>query len=410
MVINCSLLFMMAMLFRASTVIISPDLMGDLHLSIENLGLLGSVFFYAFAAAQLPMGLLLDKFGSRRVLICMNLVGTLGALLFARSHGINEALVARFLLGLGTSVNMMGSLKLYTVWFKPHQFASITGVTISIASLGGLLATSPFRLLVDEIGWRSGFLVLAAVNFILVICFFFWVHDAPRDEISSACVHTEKQDVSQWRGLLKLFGNLNFWIIALTMGLRDGVFTAIQALWAGPYLIFHLGLPALKAGNLLLFLNIGAIVGAPIGGLLADRVLKSARRTGLISLCFLASTILLLVLWPGPVYLLMLAMVLFLLGFFAPFASLLFAHIKTMMPPEMTGVSFTGINLFSAIGGGVFLHALGHILGHGPSADTMSGGNFKMGFSVCFVAILVALILYWFSREPKTAATSIKES
>lgn len=410
MVINCSLLFMMAMLFRASTVIISPDLMGDLHLSIENLGLLGSVFFYAFAAAQLPMGLLLDKFGSRRVLICMNIVGTLGALLFARSHGINDALMARILLGLGMSVNMMGSLKLYTVWFKPHQFASITGVTISIASLGGLLATSPFRLLVDEIGWRSGFMVLAAINFILVICFFLWVHDTPRDEISPPCVHTEKQDAFQWQGLLKLFGNLNFWIIALTMGLRDGVFTAIQALWAGPYLIFHLGLPVLKAGNLLLFLNIGAIVGAPIGGLLADRVLRSARRTGLISLCFLASSILLLVLWPGPVHLLLLAMVLFILGFFAPFASLLFAHIKTLMPPEMTGVSFTGINLFSAIGGGIFLHALGYILDHGRPADTISGGDYQMGFSVCFFAILIALILYWFSREPKTAVTSIKES
>jgi sugar phosphate permease len=410
MVVNCSLLFMMAMLFRASTVIISPDLMGDLHLSIENLGLLGSVFFYAFAAAQLPMGLLLDKFGSRRVLICMNLVGTLGALLFARSHGINDALMARILLGLGMSVNMMGSLKLYTVWFKPHQFASITGVTISIASLGGLLATSPFRLLVDEIGWRSGFLVLAAINFLLVVCFFLWVHDAPRDEIAPACVHTEKQDAFQWQGLLTLFGNLNFWIIALTMGLRDGVFTAIQALWAGPYLIFHLGLPALKAGNLLLFLNIGAIVGAPIGGLLADRVLKSARRTGLISLCFLAFSILLLVLWPGPVHLLLLAMVLFLLGFFAPFASLLFAHIKTMMPSEMTGVSFTGINLFSAIGGGIFLHALGHILDRGGPADTIPGGDYQMGFSVCFFAILIALILYWFSREPKTAATSVKES
>jgi sugar phosphate permease len=410
MVVNCSLLFMMAMLFRASTVIISPDLIDDLHLSMENLGLLGSVFFYAFAAAQLPMGLLLDKFGSRRVLICMNLVGVLGALLFARSQGLSGSLLARILLGLGMSVNMMGSLKLYTVWFKPHQFATITGITISIASLGGLLATSPFRLLVDEIGWRNGFMVLAAINFLLVICFYFCVHDAPGDESISPVVHVEKQGISQWQGLLKLFGNLNFWIIALTMGLRDGVFTAIQALWAGPYLIFHLGLPTLKAGNLLLFLNIGAIVGAPIGGLLADRVLGSPRRTGLISLCFLAFSILLLVLWPGPVHLLVLALVLFMLGFFAPFASLLFAHIKTMIPPEMTGVSFTGINLFSAIGGGIFLHALGHVLGHDPSADVMSGGDFQRGFSVCFIAILIALVLYWFSREPKLAVTTTKET
>jgi hypothetical protein len=127
-------------------------------------------------------------------------------------------------------------------------------------------------------------------------------------------------------------------------------------------------------------------------------------------LCFLAFSILLLVIWPGPVHLLLLAMVLFLLGFFAPFASLLFAHIKTMMPSEMTGVSFTGINLFSAIGGGIFLHALGHILDRGRPADTISRGDYQMGFSVCFFAILIALILYWFSREPKTAVTSINES
>jgi sugar phosphate permease len=402
---------MMAMLFRASTVIISPELISDLDLSIENLGFLGSAFFYAFALAQLPMGLMLDKFGSRRVMICMNLVGTLGALLFAWAPGLNYGLLARVLLGMGMSVNMMGSLKLYTIWFKPHQFATITGVTISIASLGGLLATSPFRMLVDAIGWRSGFIILAVVNFLLITCFYFWVYDRPWKSSEAGDQTTAGSGHTPWQSLKRLFSNLNFWIVALTMGLRDGIFTAIQALWAGPYLIFHLGLPVLLAGNLLLFLNIGAIAGAPIGGLLADRVIRSPRRTGILSLCFLALSILLLSLWPGPVYLGLLAVVLFTMGFFAPFASLLFAHIKIMIPADMTGISFTGINFFSAVGGAVSLHALGHLLDQGGTGEAFSGGgNYQKAFLICFMAILVALFLYVFSREPKPDSISTKES
>ena len=107
-VVNCSLLFLMAMLFRASTVIISPELSRDLDLSLESLGLLGSIFFYAFAAAQLPMGLLLDKFGPRRSLICLNLIGTLGALIFARAQGLSGGLLARALLGLGMFRGIQG--------------------------------------------------------------------------------------------------------------------------------------------------------------------------------------------------------------------------------------------------------------------------------------------------------------
>jgi sugar phosphate permease len=175
-------------------------------------------------------------------------------------------------------------------------------------------------------------------------------------------------------------------------------------------LIFHLGLPVLLAGNVLLFLNIGAIAGAPIGGLLADRVFRSPRRTGLLSLCFLGISILLLALWPGPVYLGFLAAVLFTLGFFAPFASLLFAHIKTTIPADMTGISFTGVNFFSAVGGAVFLHALGHLLDRGGTGEAVSGGNYKGAFLICFMAILVALFLYIFSREPKPDSTFIKES
>jgi hypothetical protein len=97
------------------------------------------------------------------------------------------------------------------------------------------------------------------------------------------------------------------------------------------------------------------------------------------------------------------------MGFFAPFASLVFAHVKTMVPTDMTGIAFTGINFFAAIGGGIFLHALGYILEQGGSGALKSGGDYQSGFAVCFGAIVVALILYWFSRESTSDVIQIKE-
>ena len=140
---------------------------------------------------------------------------------------------------------------------------------------------------------------------------------------------------------MKIFSNPHGWLVATAAGLRYGVFAAFQTLWAGPFLMIHLGLPAMTAGNLLLMLNVGFVAGAPVGGLLAERVFRSYKKVTLFHLIGMGLFVLALAYWPGPVRVYLLAALLFLFGFVAAFGQLFYSHIKDLMPPEISGTAMT---------------------------------------------------------------------
>ena len=161
----------------------------------------------------------------------------------------------------------------------------------------------------------------------------------------------------------------------------------------------HLGLPAVTAGNLLLMISAGFILGSPLGGIVSDRVLKSRKRTLIIALFILAAAIFTLAQWQGTSHLVALAAVLFLLGFFASFNQLSFAHIMELMPQEMSGTAMAGINFFTMMGAGLFIHALGAVM-QSMAPNLSDGGEaYRTAFLICFAAILVALALYFTTRD-----------
>ncbi|MEW5725230.1 MAG: MFS transporter, partial [Thermodesulfobacteriota bacterium] len=267
-----SCLLLISMLYRASNAVVAPELSRDLGLGPEALGLMGAVFFYVFALAQIPLGLVLDRIGAKRTIIVLNLVGMAGAVAFASAQGLPGGLTGRALLGLGMSANLMGPLKLFTRWFKAGEFATVSGLTVSLGALGSVLATSPLLLLAQALGWRGAFLFLAGLNLLLILGLVLWTSDGPESgDLHSAEKRSSGPSVitAAWT----LFRSPNYWAIATAAGLRYGVFAAFQTLWAGPYLMIHLGLPDLTAGNLLLLLTVGFVLGGPVGGLLAERVL-----------------------------------------------------------------------------------------------------------------------------------------
>lgn len=394
----CAGLFLMSMLLRASTAVIAPDLSRDLRLRPEDLGLLGAVFFYVFASIQFPLGLFLDRFGARRTMIWLNLCGTSGSVFFALSGGLPGALTARALIGLGMSANLMGSLKLYTRWFRPHEFATVSGFMLSAGSLGGVLATSPFLLVVQHVGWRGAYLILALINLVLTVGLIFWVGDNPPESTEAPTTSADPDRPSVRESLRQLVTDRSYWVISVTAGIRYGIFAAIQTLWAGPYLMIHLGLPALTAGNLLLLLTVGGIVGAPLSGMISDRVLKSRKKTVFASMVCMVAAVAILVYWPGPVHLGLLSLVLLGFGFFGSFGHILYAHIKDLMPSRMAGTAMAGTNFFIMMGAGVFLQGLGGILGRGGTS-LAAGIDYPGAFLFCGVVLAVATILYAFSRD-----------
>lgn len=391
-------MFLMSMFYRVSSAIIAPSLSRDLGLSPENLGLIGAVFFYSFALVQFPIGLLLDRVGGKKTMIWLNLVGVAGALVFAASTGFSGALLGRALLGVGMAANFMGTLKLFSQWFRVDRFATLTGAVTSMGMLGSLLAATPLALLAQALTWRGSFLALAGVNLALIAALSFLVTERPAQAEGGPAPAPPEPPPSIREAFATLFGSWSYWAISLSIFVRYGAFASIQALWAGPFLMTYLGLGPVAAGNVILMLSVGFVTGAPLGGLLSDRVLKSRKRSVMAGLLMGGSAAFVLSQFTeGRVILL--GLVFFVMGFFNSFGQTSYAHIRELMPSRMSGMAMSGINFFTMMGGGLFIHALGFVIG--GVERTSPGAGYQTAFLICSMALFSGLLLYSTTRDAR---------
>lgn len=143
-------LYILSMFYRVSNAVIAPNLIQDLGLNAETLGILGGAFFYSFALLQIPIGPMLDRIGPRLVITSFPLIGAIGAFLFAagQSYTTTTALLGRILIGAGMSCVLMGSFKVFTLRFPLNMFATLSGTILSIGTIGSILAASPLAFLI----------------------------------------------------------------------------------------------------------------------------------------------------------------------------------------------------------------------------------------------------------------------
>lgn len=391
-------LFVISQFFRVSNAVIAPELQRDLALSAESLGLLSAAFFYSFAAVQIPLALFLDRLGARLTMSALSLTATVGAFIFAFADTMAWALAGRLLLGLGMAGNLMGAMKLLSDWFSSREFATISGIFFALGTLGNMLAATPLAILAEAVGWRWAFALIGLLTVVSTCAFFIFVRDIPpsgsTDEPSGSRTGKISSDVKL------LLGTREYWLISSGSFFRYGVFVAIQGLWAGPYLIQGLGLSPVEAGNFLLLLNIGYLVGSPVGGWLTDRPNGSSRRISLLGLAMMSMAMLFLSSGWAEGHWWILGAALFIFGVFSAFGLMMIAHIKGVMPSAMTGMAITGINLFTMLGAALFMHIIGKILDLlGAGGEQFSTGDFHRVFFVAFVSLAVAFLAYLPTRE-----------
>ena len=395
----CALLFFLSNFYRMSGAVISPQLTGEMHLSPHQLGILAAAFFYAFALIQIPVGLLLDKFGARIIMPAFSLIGGAGAMVFAGSTGVNGLIAGRVLLGIGMASNLMGPLKLFTEWFRPNYFATVSGLLLAVGTLGNMWATSPLVLMVSAIGWRASFSVMGIITAMLAVGFFLIVRDRPDQAAASHELEKKKGGTtSSFDSMRWVFTSPNYWLISGATFLRYGTTTAVQALWAGPFLMTILCISPMAAGNILLMLSIGYVAGSAFSGFLSDRILRARKTTLIIGLGTMAAALLALPLYRHDSAI-WLSLIFFAIGFGSSFGQIMYAHIKELFPSRMSGTAMTGINFFTMMGAGVFIHGFGSILESGYLASLAPGTAYRMAFFLCFVGALIAVGLYAFTKD-----------
>ncbi len=156
--------YYLSYLVRTVNVIIAPALVADFSLGAADLGLLTSVYFIVFAAFQVPLGVLLDRYGPRRVQAALLLIAALGGAMFAVGESFTMLAVARGCIGLGVSGCLMGAFKANVMWWPRERLALVNGCTVAFGSFGALSATVPVEMLLQAIGWRGIFALIAAAT------------------------------------------------------------------------------------------------------------------------------------------------------------------------------------------------------------------------------------------------------
>ena len=149
--------FVLSQFFRASNAVIAKTLSAGFGLSPEALGLLTGMFFLSFGAAQIPVGMLFDRFGARRTAPVVLTAAIAGSILYGLADGEAMLIAGRLLLGIGCSVVLMGSLFLFGQWAPAASFSTWMGRMIAIGGAGGLLSTTPLAAIAETLGWRTAF-------------------------------------------------------------------------------------------------------------------------------------------------------------------------------------------------------------------------------------------------------------
>ena len=250
--------YILSQFFRTSLAVVAPEVSADLMLSPEDLSLLSSVWFIAFAAMQIPVGIGLDKYGIRRLVAPMGLVAALGAVLLATAPNLWTGILAQALIGIGCAPVYMGTLVLLTRWYDAERFASLASTVLALGSLGNLLGTAPLAWLSGAIGWRLALTAVSAIVAFAAILVWLLVQDTREGGQAPA---SAEDPLRALIGTFRVARNPDLWPLLPMALIGYGVMVTVRGLWGGPYLAERFGLDGIERGNVLLLMSLGMIAG-----------------------------------------------------------------------------------------------------------------------------------------------------
>jgi sugar phosphate permease len=398
--------YFLSYFFRSANAVIAGDLTRDLRLDAAALGLMTSLFYASFALVQLPIGVGLDRLGPRYVTPLMLLFSVAGALVFAAAGSFATAALGRALIGVGMASVLVGAMKIFGHWFPARHLATITGVLVGVGALGGLVAATPLAYLNAAVGWRAifagGAFVILAVALLIVV----GTRNTPPGE------PWQPARGPMLAGFGVVFRAPRFWRVVPLVFCLLGAPLAVQTLWGGPFARDVLGLSAIAAGNLLLAMGIGAVVGYVASGWLADRY--GAQRVtelaaGALVLCQLPFVLLGARVAPA---LWVAAYAGF--GFCGAFNVVLFAQLRGFFPLAMSGRASTALNCFAFTGAWLLQWWMGLIIDSFPRDS--SGRYPPAAYATAFgmLVVLTALSLAWYlplgrQNAPAQAGLSLED-
>lgn len=381
--------------YRTVNAVIAPELTRALQLDADDLGLLTSAYFLSFAAAQIPLGIALDRFGPRRIEAALLVVAAFGAHVFATADGPLALLAGRALIGLGVSACLMAAFKAFVQAYPAKRLPLVNGWQMAAGGLGAMSATVPAEALAAAYDWRLVFHLLGVLTLLAAAIVFVVVprdgEQTPRDGAPSLR--------DELAGLRAILVTARFWRVAPATISSQATFMAIVGLWAGPWLHDVGGLADEAIAGRLLAITAAMIAGFLLIGFAAERLshhgvapitvaisgltIFAAIQAGLIADASASPA-----LWLA-------------FGFFGTSGILPYAALSQQFPPALAGRLNTTLNVLVFVTAFAAQWGMGAIIAHWPGIgpDPVVASDTTAGYRAAFGLMLAlqVLTLGWFA-------------
>ena len=395
-----ALVYIMVYFCRVSLAVVAKDVSRDLDLDPAQLGSLSSILFYVYAAAQIPLGPMIDRLGSRLVISGCGVLTAMGGILFSQAASMGQAMAARVLLGVGTASVLMATFTIFSHWFTKKEFGKVSGLMVAVGNLGNLAGTAPLALAVALIGWRNSFLIAGVLQALVTVLVFSLVRDRPpakSPEVGEEGVPPRVGMAEAWK---QIFSNGDFWLLGAVAFAWYGNYLAVQGLWGGPYLMEVVKLTREETGRMLMYTSLGFITGSLMIDGIARKLVHSYKRT------LLGGQLLLLLLMtsflgvadrmPTPA----LAALFFAVGLCVSSGVMIYPIIRSMFPVTIVGTALTSLNFFVLMGAASVQQVMGIIIGSVlKTTPEASAQAYHAAFQFPIAALAFAVVMFFFAKD-----------
>jgi sugar phosphate permease len=386
---------------RISPSVMTQELMQVYHITATEVGVFSAYYYHAYVPMQIVVGLLMDRFGPRKLLTMACLFCTFGTFLFASRYSLAVAELGRFLVGFGSAFAFVGALKLATIWLPANRFALISGIILCLGMLGAMAGDILLRTLVDTMGWQVTIYFSAVIGILLSFVIWSVVRDV---NPHSPMLQTDKLNFrGLFEGLWDAIKNPQIWLNGMVGLLLYISLSAFAELWGIQYLEQGQGLSKAHAATANSLIFLGWAVGGPLWGWFSDFI-KRRTMPMLIGSIFALILICIILYVPG-LSLVQMYLLLFAFGLLSSAQILVFAvcHETTSIKITATAIALT--NTFVMVGGNLFQPTIGKLLDMcwtGTMVDGVrvySPAAYQFALSVMPIGIFLSIIILFFLRE-----------
>lgn len=390
--------YVLMSVYRLSTAVLAEELTRAFSVTGTQLGNLHAAFFYIYAAMQLPAGVLVDRLGARRTVTGGALLMSLGGFVFAGTNTYPIAFVGRVLIGFGGGILFLAILSFCANWFRPSEFARMSGLTIALSGFGGVLATTPLAIVVAMTGWRWTLAAISVLGVVLAVVAYVVSRDTPVEAGFEPVAGVDSPGVTSFRAIISnaktVLREAETWLCGVVLFGGTGINITVFGLWGIPYLVQTYGFSVTTASTYTLLGSAGLVMGPPVVGYLSDRFASGpdgevapSGRTRLIVVGMLLYTIGLAVLSiigapPAAVV----ALIFFGTGALAGAFVLSYAIVKERHDAAAAGVSTGAVNMMAFGGAAVLPTIMGYALDTYWTGETIGGTRVytEFGYQVAF--------------------------